>query len=134
MYDETCSYCGGAKVPIGYSVKCFDCGRCYGEEPGKTYRLRVLVGAEDRNWRFAGFEETPDILRFRRGGREIRVRATQLCAGTGGTPPLRPNLHPSLYEGVDRVGVFFRDIDSIELYEAVPYSQRSFVGKESGAV
>lgn len=134
MYDETCSYCGGEKIPLGYSVKCFDCGRVHGAEPGKSHRLKVLVGAEDRNWRFAGFEETPDILRFRRGGREIRVRATQLYAGTGGVPPLRPDLHPSLYEGVDRVGVYYRDIERVVLYEACPFLERTHAAKQSPAV
>ena len=126
----TCPHCDSERVPIGTSVKCFDCGLTKGGHPGLKSALLKTVAyvSEHTPMRLDSIvsEPEPDVIRLADShGQSHRVRVVDLVADTDEIPPIQPGLHPSLYEGVEYVAVYYRDLGVAARYEAKPYHERT---------
>lgn len=134
MTDKTCANCNAETVPIGQTVKCFDCGRFHGEDPGlKHAMLKAVVYYADLGYRIENIAENGVLTVTDTSGRTRDVRVTNLVAGRERAhAPLEPGLWTGLYEGVDAVAVYYRDLGFVQRYEAVPYDRRSHVARISG--
>lgn len=130
-----CEHCGGEKVPLGRTVKCYECGLTYGDDPPyKQLNLRVVNWIQDISpWSFVTADTgEPDtfVVNSNADG-EQAVRALELVAGGNAKGrPLVPGIHPSYYENVDWVVVWFRDLDRIQQYQAVPFRERQYAQKK----
>lgn len=121
MYDERCNICGGEKVPLGRTTKCFDCGRVHGD--GHTTK-RALLNAVNR---YGDRKNTIENIDGERGvvtvtdssGWTRDVNVTTLIAG-GGDLPEWSELWSGLYDGVGEVAVYYADRDVIQRYRTEP--------------
>jgi len=138
MNHGRCEHCGGEKVPLGRTVKCYDCGLAYGEDP--PYEdTNIRVGNWIQNispWSFITADtDEPDTfaVEFELHG-EHTVRALDLVSGDKARQrPFVSDIHPSYYDGVDWVIVWFRDLDLVQQYQAVPFRERDYAtATESG--
>lgn len=143
MFDTStnrCDNCGGEQVVLGRSVKCFDCGLCHSDDP--TTDRAMLAAANDLltlGHKIHVTDEDPpdDVFEYERRGEVRRVRCTTMVTGGPATarPPLRPGIHPSLFEDVEEVGVLFVDQNQVIRYEARPYIERTHAtGSPKGGV
>ena len=143
MFDTNpnrCDNCGGEQIVLGRSVKCFDCGLCHGDD--STTDKAMLAVANDLltigHEIHVADENLPDgVFEYERLAEICRVRCTRMVTGDLDTDPLplQPGIHPSLYEGVDEVGVLFVDRDQVVRYEARPYTERTHaMGCTNGGV
>jgi len=134
MFDistNRCDNCGGEQTIIGRSVKCFDCGLCHGEDP-TTDRAMLAVGNDlltlGHKIHVTDEDLPDDVFEYERLGEIRRVRCTTIVTDdpTTARPPLQPGIHPSLFEGVEEVGVLFVDRNQVVRYEACPYIERTY--------
>lgn len=133
MTVSTCQHCNSEQIPVGTNVKCFDCGRFHGRDPGlRTAMLKAVAFYADLGYRIETIRESGVLTVTAPSGRTDDVRVTNLVAGCDAPyAPLEPGLWHGFYEQVDVVAVYYRDLGFVQRYEAVPYEKRRHVARIS---
>jgi len=145
MNHNRCGNCGGEQVVLGANIKCFDCGRSWGDDPTTEQATlavanAVLTRGHDIQ---TGSEWTDEdgVFEYAMNGRDDKTRRVRCVAMYGGYEddgdvsnpvPLVPGIDRELMKGVDEVGVLFVDTDRVVRYEAVPYHQRTHAQSSVG--
>jgi hypothetical protein len=140
MKTNRCDNCGDEQIILGRSVKCFGCGLCHGDDP--TTDKAVLAVANDvlnvgHNIHVSDDNPPDGVFEYERHGEIRRVVCTTMVAEDPATvlPPLRPGIHPSLFNDVEEVGILFVDRNQVVRYEARPYIERTHAtGSTQGGV
>lgn len=111
--DATCENCGGESVPLsGETVRCFDCGRMWGDEHvHREAWLSVLAYYSDLGYGFEEIDIEANVLTVRDTRGECSdVRVAPIYDGSDS--PLAPanrRLWDGLFEGVDTVAAYLLD-------------------------
>jgi len=121
MYDERCENCGGEKVPLGRTVRCFDCGRVHGDAyTTKRALLNAVIHYGERGDSIENIDGDRGVVTVTDSSGWTRdVNVTTLIAGDGDLPEWAA-LWSGLYDDVGEVAVYYADRDVIERYRTEP--------------